>query len=340
MKLVVVIPVLDEEKTLGGVIGRMPQDIPGVTDCEVIVVDDGSSDGSAEIARQAGARVISHGANLGVGRAFQTGVEAALEAGADLVVNIDGDGQFAPEDIPKLLEPILQGQAEFVTCTRFGDPDLVPEMGRMRRWGNRMMTRLINWITRERLTDVSCGFRAYNRKAAMRLNLFGHFTYTQESFIDMAGKGIRMAEVPLKVRGTRRHGRSRVADSLWRYGLRAGSILLRAARDSRPLAIFGGIGLAVLLLGVACGVFVLVWWMVHGMTYPFRSVLTGSAAFLMLGFLLLVLALIADMLGRMRRTQEDILYMMRLRHYDRAAANSAEATGGDRRPDPDASSQA
>ena len=175
----------------------------------------------------------------------------------------------------------------------------------------------INRITRKDFTDVSCGFRAYSREAALRLNLYGQFTYTQESFIDLAAKGVRMTEVPLRVRGEREFGTSRVAGNLWRYACHSASILLRAARDSRPLTVFGSIGLGVFLLGVLCGLFVFGWWVATGATRPFQSVLIGSAAFLLLGFLLIVLALIADMLGRMRRTQEQILYMMRAQHYHR-----------------------
>jgi len=280
-------------------------------------VDDGSTDATAERARQAGAEVVRHADNLGVGVAFATGVDAALRRGADVIVNIDGDGQFDPADIPALIEPVLSGEYGFVTCTRFGRPDYEPEMPRLRRWGNRMMARLVNRVIwGGRFTDVSCGFRAYSRETALRLHLFGRFTYTQEMFIDLASKGVSMTEVPLRVRGVRQSGDSRVAKSLWVYGARAGIILLRAMRDVRPLSFFGAIGLGVFALGALMGLTVFGYWCFTGRTSPIRSVLFGSATFMVIGFLLGIAALLADMIGRVRRTQEDIRYALRKAHYE------------------------
>jgi len=201
-----------------------------------------------------------------------------------------------------------------VTCTRFAKPEFVPEMPAVKRWGNRMMCRLINKICwNAHFTDVSCGFRAYSRETALRLTLFGNFTYTQESFIDLVGKGCHIVEVPLKVRGVREIGKSRVASNLWSYAKNSAGIILRAARDIRPLAFFGSIGAVLLMLGILCGLFVFLWWAFTGGTSPFRSVLIGSAAFLILGFLSFMLALMADMMGRQRRLLSEILVKMRRR---------------------------
>jgi len=184
----------------------------------------------------------------------------------------------------------------------------------VKKWGNRLMCRIINWIIwGGHFTDVSCGFRAYSRETALRLNLFGTFTYTQETFIDLAAKGVRMVEVPLKVRGVREHGKSRVASNLWRYATNALLIILRSMRDIRPLKFFGLISLILLVLGVVSGGFVFCWWLATGGTSPFRSVLVGCATFLILGFLVGILALLADMLGRMRKNQEQLLVMLKRR---------------------------
>jgi len=317
MKLVVIIPALNEEETIASVIDRIPSHIEGVDTTEVVVVDDGSSDRTAELAAAAGAVVVSHPVNRGVGAAFGTGLDAALRRGADLIVNIDADGQFEPEDIPALIRPILTEGYGFVTCTRFSRKELVPEMPRLNRWGNALLARLVNWIIwSPRFTDVSCGFRAYSREAALRLNLFGRFTYTQEMLIDLASKGVAMTEVPLRVRGTRQQGKSRVADSLWLYGVKAGTILLRATRDTRPLKFFGGIGLAVFLFGALLGLIVFVYWCFTGQTSPIKSLLLGSGTFLTLGFLLTVMAMLADMIGRLRSTVEDVRYAQRKAYYE------------------------
>jgi glycosyltransferase involved in cell wall biosynthesis len=308
LKLVVIIPALDEEATVATVVRGIPREIEGVDRVEVVVVDDGSSDRTAELAREAGATVVSHGENQGVGAAFATGIRVALDRGADLVVNMDGDGQFDPADIPTLIQPVQAGDAGFVTCTRFGRREFIPSMPWVKRAGNWGMARLISAIVGKRFTDVSCGFRCYSRDTALRLNLFGRFTYTQESFISLAAQNVVLREVPLRVLGVREHGKSRVANSVVRYGVRSSAIILRALRDHRPLAFFGSIGAGSLGLGVLLGGFVFAHWLRTGGTSPYRSVLLGSTALLIVGIVLGVLALLADMLGRMRRTNEALLY--------------------------------
>lgn len=316
MKLAVILPALNEEKTIGAVLDGVPSVIPGVTAVEKIVIDDGSTDRTSQLAREHGARVVRHSENRGVGAAFAAGLDAALVSGADLIVNMDSDGQFNPADIPKLIQPLLEDKADFATCTRFAQRELVPRMPLVKKWGNRGMTRIISAVTGRKFTDVSCGFRAYTRDTALRLNLFGAFTYTQETFLDLARKGVRMTEVPLAVRGEREFGTSRVAGSIPRYALRAGSIILLSLRDTRPLIFFGLIGLFVLLLGLAAGVFVSVHWLQTGMTSPYQSLVTLSTLLLIVGFLLIVLALVADMLGRLRKNQEEILYLQKKQVYD------------------------
>lgn len=318
MKLVVIIPAFNEAKTVAGVVSAIPRQLDGVDEVRALVVDDGSTDATASEGRKAGAEVVAHGRNRGVGAAFRTGLAAALERGADVAVNIDADGQFDPADIPALIRPILAGEADFVTCTRFGRRDLRPRMPLVKRLGNRLVCSIVNVVAKQRFTDVSCGFRAYSREAALRLNLFGDFTYTQETFIDLAGKHVRMAEVPLAVRGVREFGESRVAASLPAYALNSLSIILRAARDLKPMLFFGSIGLAVFGVGCVLGAFVLGHWLATGRTSPYTQFLTGSAAGLILGFLLFVLALIADMLGRQRRIEEELLYLRRKDAVERA----------------------
>lgn len=320
-KLVVVIPALDEEHTIADVIKRVPSRIDGVSSVEILVIDDGSTDATANRAKLAGAEVISHHRNMGVGVAFSTGIRAALRNGADFVVNMDGDGQFDPEDIPKLLEPILHSDAGFVTCTRFADPKLAPRMPLIKRWGNRMMTRLINRLAwRSKFTDVSCGFRAYTRDTLLRLNLLGDFTYTQETFLNLAAQRVTMAEVPLRIRGTREFGRSRVAGSIPKYVAHTIPIIFRTLRDLRPLLFFGTIACIVLDLGFAMGGFVFLHWLDTGHTSPYRSVLIGSAVMILLGFLLVVIALIADMLKSQRRLLEEMLYLSRKAQCDNTPA--------------------
>src|SRR5438874_4283154 len=235
-----------------------------------------------------------------------------MRRGADFIVNIDGDGQFNPADIAKLVRPLLDDQADFVTCSRFADPALRPQMPMVKYVGNQAVTRMINWVCGGTcFTDVSCGFRAFNREAAYRLTLFGRFTYTQETFIDLFSKGLRIVEVPLKVRGVREHGKSRVASSIWKYATNSAPIIVRAMRDIQPLKFFGGIAIALFLMGAITLGFVSGWYVFHAphKTTPFTSLIPISGVLITLAFLMGALALLADMLGRHRRISEELLYL-------------------------------
>jgi len=300
LKVVVMMPALNEEKSIGAVIDGIPRDMGFASEVQVVVVDDGSEDATGSIAAEKGAIVVRHPVCMGLGRSFADGLDRSLREGADIIVNIDADGQFDPGDIPQLAGPIAANEADFVTTTRFARADWVPEMPWVKKWGNRQMCRLVNVATGStRLTDVSCGFRAFSRPAAIHLNLVGAFTYTHESIIDLAAKGFRITEVPLRVRGTRKHGKSRVAHNVLTYGVRAFMIVLRAMCYTRPLVFFGSVATALLTLGVLQGGFVFGHWLLTHRTAPYRSLLIGSSLCLTLGFLVGMLALLADMLGRL-----------------------------------------
>lgn len=314
-KLVVILPALNEEKSIGQVISAIPTSIAGTDQIAVVVIDDGSKDQTATIAQKEGALVVKHANNMGVGAAFHTGIKQALRMSADIIVNIDADGQFDPLDIPTLIQPIQTSQAEFVTATRFAKREFMPDMPIMKRWGNYWMTQLINLVTGKKFTDVSCGFRAYSRHAALKLTLFGHFTYTQEALINLAEKNIAMTEVPLKIRGEREHGNSRVASNLWRYGLKSATIIFRTARDYHPFYFFGVPGIIIFLLGAFASLFLLIHFLNTGQTYPYRSLVSVSGVFVILGFLLFFISMLADILHRNRQIQEEILYHQRQQHY-------------------------
>ena len=317
MKLVVTIPALNEEKTIADVVRGVPRDIERITETEIIVLNDGSTDRTAALAEAAGALVITLKGGGGLGVVFRTGIERAMRRGADIIVNIDGDGQFNPADIRQLIQPLLKDEADFVTCSRFADPALRPTMPAVKFYGNLIVTRIINWVCGgTKFTDVSCGFRAFTRESAYRMTLFGRFTYTQECFIDLFGKGVRIAEIPLKVRGVREFGKSRIAGSVWKYAVNSLPIIVRAMRDIQPLKFFGGIAMLLFLLGAATEGFVGGWYLFHShKTSPFTSLIPIGGVLVTLGFLLGVLALLADMLGRHRRISEELLYLARRRIY-------------------------
>jgi glycosyltransferase involved in cell wall biosynthesis len=304
-------PALNEESTVADTIRRIPRQMAGIGSVQVVVINDGSTDRTITEAEAARATVLSHGRPLGVGAAFQTGLAAALTMGADLVVSIDADGQFDAAAIPKLIEPVVTGQADFATASRFADPSLAPRMPRIKRWGNRMMSRLISRLCRQEFHDVSCGMRCYNRRAAMSLNLIGSFTYTQEVFLNLAYKRMRMVEVPIAVQGQRRYGRSRVAANLLRYALNTSAIILRCYRDYQPMRFFGRLAMAFMLPGAGLLAFLLVHYARTGHFSPhIWSGFTGAGLFV-LGLILLLIGLLADMLNRHRIYLEELLYHVR-----------------------------
>jgi glycosyltransferase involved in cell wall biosynthesis len=309
--LVVMMPALNEEATVGDVIRGVPREIDGVRRVDVVVIDDGSTDRTVDEARQAGAYVISHPNSQGVGAAFQTGLAAAMEMRADLVVNIDADGQFDPGTIPTLIRPVVADEADFATASRFADPQLIPEMSRIKRWGNYMMSRLISRLIRQRFHDVSCGMRCYNRRAAMSINAIGTFTYTQETFLNLAFKNLRMTEVPLPVRGRREHGASRVAGNLFRYGWNTLDIIFRCYRDYKPMRFFGRLAAALIVPGIALEAFLVVHYLRAGTFTPHKWAGFSGLGLCALGLVLLLMGILGDMLKRHRIYLEEVLYHVR-----------------------------
>jgi glycosyltransferase involved in cell wall biosynthesis len=313
VSLLVVIPALDEEKTVGLVIREIPRDLPGVAQVEVLVVDDGSGDRTGAEAEAAGASVIRHASPRGVGAAFGTALRYAIDAGADLIVSIDADGQFDPHDIRALIEPVRSGRADFASASRFKDPALIPRMPFMKRWGNGVVSRLVSRLTGQTFYDVSCGMRCYSRRAAMSLNPLGRFTYTQEVFLNLAFMQLRIAEVPVSVRGEREHGRSRVAGSLWRYALNTSGIIFRCYRDYRPMLFFGSIALVLAVAGVGLLAFLGVHYLNTGVFSPHKWAGFSGAASLVLASLVFFIGMIGDMLNRHRIYLEELLYRERER---------------------------
>ena len=311
-RLLVALPALDEAATISRVVAAVPQEIPGIHEISILVVDDGSTDDTGSIARDAGAHVIRHVRSTGVGAAFRTALNHALEMDVDFLVTIDADGQFDPRDIWLLSQPVISGEYDFASASRFKDPTLTPRMPWIKRWGNRQMSRLISRLTQHQFFDVSCGMRCYNRRAMLNLNLMGAYTYTQEVFLNLAFKRLRIIEVPIAVRGVREHGKSRVVDSLWGYGFRALRIILAAYRDYNPMRFFGGLAIAIFVPAVFLALFLGFHYLRSGFFSPHKWAGFMSAALILLSILLTHIGLIGDMLNRHRVYLEELLFYSRL----------------------------
>lgn len=314
MILLIYIPAFNEEENIQQVIGALPRQLSGIEQVATLVVDDGSSDRTAELARAVGANVVTHYKNRGVGAAFRSAVQYALEQKVDMLVSIDADGQFDPSEIPALIAPIIANKADMVIGNRFenGKPD---DMPRLKFWGNKKVTGIISSITGQKFTDVSCGFRAYDREALMRLNMFGDFTYTHESILSLVYQGLRVAEVPVSVRYDADR-KSRVAASISNYAWQTSKIMLRVLLNYRPMRVFGTAGAVFIGIGAMFEIFLFVYYAVAGSFTPYKAAGFIGLGFILFGMLVLLIALVSDMLNRLRINMDQQLYETKKIRYD------------------------
>ena len=307
MNLLIAIPCLNDAETIADVIKRIPLVIVGINQISVLVVDDGSTDNTSQVARENGAFVIRHSINRGVGTAFNTAVNYAIENRFDIMVNLDGDGQFSSEDIPKIAYPIINNEADFVTASRFKDKAFIPVMPRIKLYGNYMMSMLISRLTRIKFHDVSCGFRAYSRETLLQMNLHGFFTYTQETFLDLVSKRMRIVEIPVHVQYFQER-KSRVASSILRYAYNTLQIITRVYRDYFPFKFFMFIATFFYIIALFFGTIFFLNYFHTGKFSGFLFAGFLSAFFFVGAFGFSFAAIVMDMLVRIRVNQERIIY--------------------------------
>lgn len=333
-RLLVSLPALDEAATIAGVIAAIPPAVTGIGELRVLVVDDGSVDGTGRIAAGAGAEVIRHEQTRGVGSAFQTALARAREMGVDYLVTLDADGQFDPADIPRVMAPVLSGEADCATGSRFLDPTLEPEMPRAKRWGNRQVARIVSRLAQRRFADVSCGMRCYGPAALLRLNLVGRFTYTHEVLLDLCFQGLRVVEVPIRVRGEREYGQSRVAGSLLRYALNTTRILVGVYRDYNPLRFFGVLALSLFVPALLLEIFFFGHYLTTGSFSPHKWAGFSGAGLGVLALLMVFMGMIGDMLNRHRVYLEELLFQERRRHREQREGPGVAPRAGAPSDDP------
>jgi glycosyltransferase involved in cell wall biosynthesis len=313
-KLIINIPAYNEEEVVGKTIKQMPRQFAGIDQVLIQVIDDGSKDQTAQVAKEAGADiVISHETNRRLGATFNTAVESAINHGADIMVNIDADGQFDSQQIPEMLAPILSGEADITIGDRFnkGSADGIPFLKNLL---NRLAAKIVGVFLNTDIHDLTCGFRAHSKEALLRLNKVTGFTYTQETIIDAIGKKLKLLWVPVTVKYFDER-QSRIVKSIWSFVNNSSKIIIRAVRDVRPMKFFGVPGLILIFFSfVFFGIFLYLY--LPGLQIsPYRNHLLVSIAFFLVGLQFIVFALLADMTKTNRQISEELIYQDRLRRW-------------------------
>ena len=316
MRLIVNLPAYNEEEKIGETIKRIPRQISAIDKILVQVIDDGSRDKTVEVAKEAGADIIfSHQVNRGIGVTFRTAVEKALENGADIMVNMDADGQFDPNDIQKLIAPILKNEKDMVIADRFGE-HRAKNIPWAKDFLNRFAAKLVGAFMQTNIKDLTCGYRALNRETMLRLNLPGGFTYTQETIIDAIGKNLKLQWIPVKV--TYHEGRkSRVVKSIYSFVNNSFKIIIKAIRDVRPMKFFGIPGLILMTISLLIFIVFLTFYFQDFKISPYKNYLLVALTFFFAGLQFIIFALIADMIKNNRKLTEDQMYLIRKERYKR-----------------------
>lgn len=313
MKLIVQIPCLNEAQDIARVIEEIPRQIDGIDVVEVLIIDDGSSDGTAEIATEAGAdHILVNKRPLGLAQSFQRGITAALGFGADVIVNTDGDGQYRGSSIPDLVKPIVDGKADIVVGDR--KPFENREFSKSKRILQRVGSRVVKTLAQIEVPDAVSGFRAYSREAAMRTTVFTRFSYTTETLIAAGNSGLFVTSVTIETATVERP--SRLFKSMHSFIFRQMVTILRSFVMYRPLRAFMFLGFGMMGLGLIPIVrFIILYAMGDGVGHIQSLVLGG--ALLVCGYISFLVALLSDVVATNRRLEEEIITILRRMENER-----------------------
>ena len=312
MKLIVQIPAFNEARTLQATIQDIPTEIPGIDTIELLVIDDGSTDKTIQVAKASGVHhIVRLPQHVGLAGAFIAGLEASLTNGADIIVNTDADNQYQGKDIPRLLDPILKGRAEIVVGDR--GVATLQSFSRSKRLLQRFGSKVIQVASGLNTPDATSGFRAISREAALRTIVLSEYSYTLETLIQAGAGNIAVEYVPISINPPTRP--SRLMKNVAQFIAQSSTTLLRAYTMYRPLRVFSFIGGVLITGGAALGIRYLYFFLIGQGAGHVQSVILASVL-LIVGFQVLLIGLLADLIGFNRKIMEETLYRIRRLELD------------------------
>jgi len=313
MKLIIQIPCYNEEKTLPITINDLPKEIEGIEEIEYLIINDGSTDNTVEVAKKLGVHhIVSYPQNRGLAKAFMAGIDACLRLGADIIVNTDGDNQYNGKDINRLVKPIVDGRAEVVVGDR--QTDEIEHFS----WMKKKLQKLGSWVVRlasdTNVTDTTSGFRAYSRDAAMKLNVISDYSYTLETIIEAGRKKTAIENVVVRTNSKLRD--SRLFSSIYSYIKKSASTIIRTYSMYRPLKVFLTIGTISFLFGFLIGVRYL-YFFFNSQGEGHTQSLILAAILLLAGVQFVMFGILADAISANRKINDEILYRIKRIEYDK-----------------------
>ena len=314
MKLIIQIPCLNEAETLEIALNDLPRQIDGIDEIEYLIINDGSTDDTVEVARNWGVHhVVTFKKNKGLARGFMAGLDACLRAGADIIVNTDADNQYNGADIEKIVRPIIDGKADIVIGER--PIDDTEHFSPLKKKLQHIGSWTVRVASKSDIPDAPSGFRAYSREAAMHLNVVNEYTYTLETIVQAGHEKMAMTSVPIRTNAELRA--SRLFSSMFGYVKKSMVTIFRSFIMYKPLRFFGGIGAVIFLLGLILGIRYLVFMFTGDASGHVQSLILASTL-LMMGTMTIIIGLQADIIAANRKILEDVQYHVRKIDYDLA----------------------
>ena len=307
MKLIIQLPCLNEEETLPQTFNDLPKEIPGIDEIETLIIDDGSTDRTIEVAKELGVNhIVQFTHNKGLAEAFTAGINTCLQNGADIIVNTDGDNQYRGKDIARLIDPILKGKADLVIGDR--QVDKIGHFSKIKIWLQKLGSWVVRKVSNTDVPDTTSGFRALNREAALQLTVISRFTYTLETIIQAGKKNLAVTHVAITTNEKLRE--SRLFTSIPSYLKKQISTIFRIYTVYEPLKIFMMIGGFIFTLGLILSGRFLYFYLIGNGEGHIQSLIL-AAVFFIIGFQVMMMGLIADLIGANRRLIENSLYRIR-----------------------------